>query len=44
MYSSSRDYIKNALVGVGKHVQANDYGDLQWQSILELLLKSETAN
>lgn len=44
VYSSSKDYIKTALVGCGKHVQANDHGDLQWTSILELLLKSETAN
>ena len=44
VYSSSKDYLKNALVGVGKHIQANDHGDIQWDVILDTLLKAESAN
>ena len=37
VYTSSTDYLKRALVGIGKGVQANDLDDLAWESILEKL-------
>lgn len=43
VYSSSKDYLKNALVGIGKNVQANDHGDIMWPEILDMLIKSESA-
>jgi cofilin len=43
IYTSSKDYLKKALVGIGKEVQACDYGDLDWTSVLEILLRTEVA-
>lgn len=43
IYTSSKDTLKRALVGIGKDVQACDYGDLAWSNILEILLRTETA-
>jgi len=43
VYTSSKDAIKKALVGIGKEVQACDYGDLAWDSVLEVLLRTEVA-
>ena len=43
VYTSSKDALKRALVGVGKEVQANDHGDLEWSSVLEILLRTEVA-
>ena len=43
IYTSSKDILKRALVGIGKDVQACDYGDLAWSNILEILLRTETA-
>jgi len=43
IYTSSKDYLKKALVGVGKEIQACDYGDLDWSTVLETLLRTEVA-
>jgi len=43
VYTSSKDAIKKALVGIGKEIQACDYGDLAWESVLEVLLRTEVA-
>jgi len=43
VYTSSKDALKRALVGIGKEVQACDYGDLAWESVLEVLLRTEVA-
>jgi cofilin len=43
LYTSSKDYIKRALVGIGKEIQANDMGDLAWSNILETLMRNEVA-
>lgn len=43
VYTSSKDALKRALVGIGKEVQACDYGDLEWDSVLEVLLRTEIA-
>jgi len=43
VYTSSKDALKRALVGIGKEVQACDYGDLEWSSVLEVLLRTEVA-
>jgi len=37
VYTSSKDYLRRALVGVGKEVQANDHDDLDWGNILHIL-------
>eukprot|EP00918_Siedleckia_nematoides_P074333 GHVU01162404.1.p1 GENE.GHVU01162404.1~~GHVU01162404.1.p1 ORF type:complete len:147 (+),score=15.63 GHVU01162404.1:77-517(+) len=44
VYTSSKDYLKRSLVGIGKEVQANDHGDLAWTNVLEVCLRSESAN
>ena len=44
IYTSSKDYLKKALVGVGKEIQACDYGDLDWSTVLENLLRTEVAH
>lgn len=44
IYTSSKDYLRKALVGVGKEVQACDYGDLDWENVLEILLRTEVAH
>ena len=44
VYSSSKDYIKNALVGISKFIQANDQGDLAWEEIFDTLVKGEAAS
>ena len=44
LYTSSKDYLKKALVGVGKEIQACDYGDLDWTSVLDTLLRTEVAH
>jgi hypothetical protein len=43
VYTSSKEYLRKALVGIGKEVQACDHGDLAWASVLEVLLRTETA-
>lgn len=43
VYTSSKDALKRSLVGIGKEVQACDYGDLAWDSVLEILLRTEVA-
>lgn len=43
VYTSSKDYLRKALIGIGKEVQACDYGDLAWSSVLEVLLRTEVA-
>jgi hypothetical protein len=43
IYTSSKDYLKKALVGIGKEIQACDYGDLDWTSVMEVLLRTEVA-
>lgn len=44
IYTSSKDYLRKALVGIGKEVQANDHGDLEWSNVLEVLLRTEVAH
>jgi len=44
VYTSSKDAIKKACVGIGKEVQACDYGDLAWSSVLEVLLRTEVGH
>jgi cofilin len=44
VYTSSKDYLKRSLVGIGKEVQACDHGDLAWTNVLEVCLRSESAN
>lgn len=39
LYTSSKNAIRKSLVGIGKEVQACDYGDLAWSNVLEVLLK-----
>jgi cofilin len=42
VYSASKDALKKCLgEGIGKEVQANDYGDLAWNSILEIIMRTE---
>lgn len=43
VYTSSKDALKRALVGIGKDLQACDHGDLAWTNVLELCLRSEVA-
>jgi hypothetical protein len=43
VYTSSKEYLRKALIGIGKEVQACDYGDLAWASVLEVLLRTEVA-
>lgn len=43
IYTSSKEYLRKALVGIGKEVQACDYGDLAWASVLEVLLRTEVG-
>ncbi|ESO05970.1 hypothetical protein HELRODRAFT_160072 [Helobdella robusta] len=42
VYASSRDALKKALgEGIAKEVQANDHGDLKWESIMEIISRTE---
>lgn len=42
VYASSKDALKKALgEGIGKEVQANDHGDLEWSNILEIIQRTE---
>lgn len=43
LYTSSKDALKKSLRGIGKEVQACDYGDLAWTSVMECLLRTEVA-
>jgi hypothetical protein len=43
VYTSSKMCLRKALVGIGKEVQACDHGDLAWSNVLEVLLRTETA-
>jgi len=43
VYTSSKDALKRALVGIGKEVQATDEGELAWESVMEILLRTEVA-
>eukprot|EP00914_Ancora_sagittata_P010460 GHVO01020169.1.p1 GENE.GHVO01020169.1~~GHVO01020169.1.p1 ORF type:complete len:148 (+),score=20.83 GHVO01020169.1:95-538(+) len=41
VYTSSKDALRKALVGVGKDLQANDHGDLAWSNVLEICMRTE---
>ena len=42
VYSSSKDALKKALgEGIGKEIQANDHGDLDFQNVMEIIRKTE---
>jgi cofilin len=41
VYTSSKDALRKALVGVGKDLQANDHGDLAWSNVLEVCMRTE---
>jgi len=43
VYTSSKDAIKRALVGIGKEVQATDQGELAWENVMEVLLRNDVA-
>lgn len=44
LYTSSKDALKKSLRGIGKEIQACDYGDLAWTSVMEVLLRTEVAH
>lgn len=42
VYSSSKDALKKALgEGIGKEIQANDHGDLELKSVMEIIRSTE---
>jgi len=42
VYSSSKDALKKALgEGIGKEIQANDHGDLEFRNIMDIIRKTE---
>jgi cofilin len=42
VYSSSKDALKKALgEGLGKEIQANDHGDLDFKNVMEIIRKTE---
>ena len=42
VYSSSKDALKRALgEGIGKEVQANDHGDLDWNNVKEIISRMD---
>lgn len=42
LYSSSKDALKRAFgEGIAKEIQANDHGDLQWSSVLEVCKRTD---
>ncbi|KAK2192466.1 hypothetical protein NP493_31g06019 [Ridgeia piscesae] len=42
VYSSSKDALKRALgEGIGKEVQANDHGDLDWSNVKEIISRMD---
>ena len=43
VYTSSKDYLKRALVGVGKEMQATDHSELAWTNVMEKLLATESG-
>jgi len=43
VYTSSKTALSKKLVGVHKEIQATDDDELAWDTILEALLKAETA-
>ncbi|ESN98719.1 hypothetical protein HELRODRAFT_162169 [Helobdella robusta] len=43
VYTSSKVALRKGLVGVGKEIQACDYGDLAWSNVMETLLRTEVA-
>jgi len=43
VYTSSKDALKRALVGIGKEVQATDQAELSWEAVMEILLRTEVA-
>jgi len=43
VYTSSKDALRKACVGVAKEIQACDYGDLAWSNILEVLLRTQVG-
>jgi len=43
VYTSSKDNLKKKLVGVAKEVQACDQDDLSWESVVEVLKRTEVA-
>jgi len=43
VYTSSKDALKRALVGIGKEIQATDQAELAWDVVMEVLLRTEVA-
>lgn len=42
IYASSKDALKRTLgEGIGKEIQANDHGDLEWNSIIEQISRTD---
>jgi len=42
VYSSSKDALKKALgEGIGKEIQANDQGDLDFNNVMDIIRKTE---
>jgi len=42
VYSSSKDALKKALgEGIGKEIQANDHGDLEFRNVMDVIRKTE---
>lgn len=42
VYASSKDALKRALgEGIGKEIQANDHGDLDWNNVLEQISRMD---
>jgi len=42
VYASSKDALKKALgEGIGKEIQANDHGDLDFDNVMEIIRKTE---
>jgi hypothetical protein len=42
VYASSKDALKKALgEGIAKEVQANDHGDLKFESVMEIITRTE---
>ncbi len=39
MYASSKDSLKKSLVGIAKDVQATDAGEIDWQTVLDIVTK-----
>lgn len=42
-YASSRETLKNSLNGIGITIQANEPGELEWQSLVQVASKGKAA-